>query len=212
MVYFLVYTSIFSPLIPITLIGINYKKFWNRTLLLFGAFTIMSFLTDLATITVVNGNNYFFLNIYALLEFALIGLLFLRIIKTRPTLNKLTFAGFYMLTLIIFLYNPYQFNDIGRAIEATYTISLSIIYFYSIYTNSESLFIEKSPLFWLVVGLFVYFSGSLFSFLLSNEILKQEIIMPDYSWAFHNMANIAKNVLFAVGFGLLKNDTSSGKQ
>lgn len=193
------------------MIGIRISQQSEKIFKLFTAITILSFLSDMATITIVNGNNYAFLNIYGFIEFLLIGAAFNQIFNAK-IIHRSFLTISVLVYLILFIQNPHEFNDLGRAIEASYTLVFSLGYFYTIYSKSLNLFIEKSPLFWLVAGLFVYFSGSLFSFLLSSEILDQKIISPEYSWTFHNMANIAKNLFFGVGFWLFTRKNVYGKK
>ncbi|HET9056058.1 MAG TPA: hypothetical protein VFN30_04340, partial [Chitinophagaceae bacterium] len=53
---------------------------------------------------------------------------------------------------------------------------------------------------WITTAVFLYFSFNLFLFIMANYILKKfsaEIGMT--VWGFHNINNIVKNILFAVG-------------
>ena len=53
--------------------------------------------------------------------------------------------------------------------------------------------------FWLNTAVYLYFAFTLFLFAITNYIMKN--IPPDVgliSWSFHNLNNIAKNILFAV--------------
>jgi uncharacterized membrane protein len=99
--------------------------------------------------------------------------------------------------------NPfYEFSTITLTIRCLIFITLSLLYFYKIYTVEEDIFKKKAAEFWYNVGILIYFSLAFFPFFLATEIMKG---WSDYPiWYVHNIGNILKNIIFALGLWMIQ--------
>ena len=202
----ILYGSIFSPVIPIVA-AILRRKALDRTSLLIFYLVLLSFTIDLVMMWVAmqKKTNIPLAHFYGLLEGALlIG--FFGLLTGLKKLTKVLLPAYVILYVAnsAFVESIYVFNAWSRSAEALLMIVLSVLAFHQFYTKEEDIFIEKSPQFWFVIGIFAYFSGALFSFLLSTDMLTQSPDVFYGSWVLHNLCNILKNVVFALGLWKLK--------
>ncbi|MGW8122639.1 hypothetical protein ACV07N_08250 [Roseivirga echinicomitans] len=189
--YFFVYSSVFSPLIPLFLL---LKRGYNRSLRIIILFIAASFLTDLTSAFLIRGNNYIFLHGYGLLEALILFWFFNTVIKNQKWIPFLAiaFSVFYLINSIWFEWGV--FNTIGRSVECLIMIFLSLRLFYQFFQLEEDIFIDRSPTFWITIGILVYFSGAFFTFTLSKYILTDVPL-----WVLHNISNVLKNIFLAIG-------------
>lgn len=190
------YSSVFSPILPLLFCW----KRLNRHEIVITGFILFSFSVDLVTTYLVRANIPF-LHVYGLGESLLLIYFFSLVLRTP---GKLSFWLIAVLFTILYVLDSWllewgQFNSYGRSGECVLIIVLSLLLFYQFYRDEDDIFIERSPLFWINVSLITYFSGALFSFLLSEKILSGP--MP---WILHNISNILKNVILAVALWRIK--------
>ncbi|RJE71861.1 hypothetical protein BGP76_07175 [Reichenbachiella sp. MSK19-1] len=74
-------------------------------------------------------------------------------------------------------------------------MGLCILYFLQVFQSDTEIFLENTPLFWIVIGFIFYTAGSFFLWLMSSEIVNN----PKYSMLIVHLGNILKNILFALG-------------
>ncbi|GHE74507.1 hypothetical protein [Roseivirga thermotolerans] len=189
--YIFIYSSVFSPLIPI---GIYLTQKHNDRFKVIMLFVFVSFASDLLSIYVVKGSNYLFLHAYGLVEAMLLFLFFYKVLENRRWIPFLAVCYGIYYTINSLLFEMGMFNTIGRSIECLLIIFLCLRLFYQFFHNEEDLFLEKSPLFWITVGLLTYFSGAFLTFVFSRYILVDEPL-----WILHNISNVLKNTFIAIG-------------
>lgn len=204
--YLIMYGSIASPLLPLMVLQLGDKQL-NHTLFIIKVLILLSFATDILMLTTaLNGiRNSPIVHFYGLMEGVLLIIFFSRLInigKERTTVLCSLYATLYVINSIIHE-NIFIFNSYARTFEALLMLCLCVVAFYNFYTKEEDIFIEKSPEFWIVIGILFYFSGAFFSFLFSTDILSKP---PErlYSWVLHNISNLLKNILFAIGLWRIK--------
>ena len=199
---FIRYSSVFSALIPLLFFirrAINLPLKWVLALVAF------SFSTDILMGSVLSGvNNVKIFHLYGLIE-ALIVVMFYYLILGERAWIKYMFLGFFICYAVdaIFI-EPDQFNAIGSSIEALMIIFLCLRVFYQFFNQEEETFLDRSPIFWINIAFLVYFSGALFSFILSSDILSQSRGRFYSSWVLNNVSNVMKNILLAVGLWRVK--------
>ncbi|KYG81689.1 hypothetical protein EV198_1896 [Roseivirga ehrenbergii] len=188
--YFFVYSSVFSPLIPLFFL---LRGRYNAPLRIIILFISLSFLTDLVSVFLF-GNNYTVLHLYGFLEALILFWFFNTVIKNQKWIPFLAiaFSVFYLINSIWFEWGV--FNTIGRSVECLIMIFLSLRLFYQFFKLEEDIFIDRSPIFWISIGVLVYFSGAFFTFTLSKYILTDAPL-----WILHNISNVLKNVFLAIG-------------
>ena len=195
----LIYFSVFSAIIPI-IIGIMALKktslaiYWVILIL-----SIVSFTSDsvgLIYFLIVSRSTFWVINIYQITEIILIGYFLYLYLEAKKVVLVITLLFLLYFLYHIFIINFNEFYGTTLAVHALVNILFCLLVFYQFYKSEQEIFIEQSPIFWMNIGLLTYFSGALFSFLLSIDILQ---IGSGYNWHFHNIANILKNILFAIG-------------
>lgn len=149
------------------------------------------------------GNNMPWFHTYVFVETILI-LMFLKSIY-RHKKKVIVILG---PTLLIFIpvytalfADVYSFNTTARIIQSLTLIILCLTFFYQLIQHENEIFIDRYAVFWCVVALLIYFSGSFFSFLLHQTILDKR---QSSIWIYHNVANTAKHLIFGLSFIFFK--------
>jgi hypothetical protein len=143
-------------------------------------------------------------HLYTLMEFSVLYFFFLSLIPLSAKKSIKIFSIGFALYLVV---NPFLFekltdyNSISRSLESLVLIVFCSMYFYKIYKDEEIEQLENQPEFWMVCGLLIYLTVSLFTHLLANYIVKspssRATIMA--SFAFANISNIIKNIAISIG-------------
>lgn len=189
--YVLWYFSIYSPLLSLWFVT---KKLdpYQRTITLLIA---ISFGADLISHYLIEGRNYWFLHIYGFLEAIILFYFFSQVVQRDKILVYLlavSYCAYYVINSFAWEFD--MFNTNARTTESVIMILLSILMLHQFYQNEDDIFIDRSPLFWIIIAILTYFAGAFFSFVLSKEIL----LGTQLSWRLHNFSNILKNLLFAI--------------
>lgn len=150
-----------------------------------------------------NKNNLPVLHIYTMVEFTCIMLFYQVIFKTY--IAKRWFGLLIAVFLAFCLLNATYiqdwkiFNTYPRTLESILVISASLYYYYKITRQTLYTQIEKSPVFWINTGFFIYFSGSFLLFTISNYILPYSFKFNMMVWQFHAFLSIVNNILIFIG-------------
>ena len=190
------YLSTFSSFLPLLIFRKADINDCNKFILIL---IITSLLSDVVMLLLLKQGvrNLLIAHIYGLLEIILLTLFFISSLRIRSNLMialSLLCALLYVIDSI-FLTGIGQFNGGARMVESFLFLTYSIIFYGMIYKNQEHTFIEKTQEFWFVSGIFIFFGGAFFSFVLGKLILTTST-----PWILHNVSNILKNLLFTVGF------------
>lgn len=199
-----------SLLVPL-LIYLSRIKYASRQVHIIGILIIVSGLCDLIGLilfhrsqsTVVLFNTYYAV-LFMLLTWFYYEVLF---INTRRIMIWIGLAVYLQSFILVtaFVQNFLQYQTLMWLITAVIMITYSIAYFfYSLSTITTSGYFGYS-LIWINIGVMIYFCLNLFLFLMGNYVLTK--LDPETSamiWSSHNINNIIKNVLFAVGIYFYK--------
>ena len=178
----------------------------SRQVHIIGALIIVSGVCDLIGLvlfsrsqsTVVLFNTYYAL-LFLLLNWFYYEALF---VNTRRMMVWIGLAVYLQSFILItaFVQNFFQYQTVMWLITAVIMIIYSIAYFfYSLSTITTSGYFGYS-LIWINIGVMIYFCLNLFLFIMGNYVLTR--LDPETSamiWSSHNVNNIIKNVLFAIG-------------
>lgn len=148
-------------------------------------------------------NNLPVLHIYTMVEFTTI-MLFYREVFRESIQGKwfiIVIGCFVSLCLlnVFYIQNWFVFNTYPRALQSLITIIACLYYYYKITHESLYTQIEKSPVFWINNGFFIYFSGSFLLFMLSNYILSMNREANMIVWMLHGFLSILLYVLISIG-------------
>jgi len=180
-------------------------KYLTHELVYVAAFLGLSLLGELvATVLSALGiNNLFVLHFYTMLEFSLIALFYQRFFGGYyprwfvPTL-LVVFIAFAVINLL-FIQSLSEFNTYARGLEGLLTIVLAMMCFYKMLMELESKRPEKHPVFWINAGYLFYFAGSLFLFILSNVVLKENKSFNFMFWGFHACLFALMHLFIGIG-------------
>jgi hypothetical protein len=103
-----------------------------------------------------------------------------------------------------------SFDSLPAVIECLILIAYSILYFYEELKDTTSLFLYTTSTFWIVVGIFLFFSGSFFIFIYAQN----NSHLPGFSTTFQVIMGISaliENILFLIAFIIAKNESKTIK-
>jgi hypothetical protein len=201
------YSSDISDMLPLLAWLITRKR--NDALNILGAYFLFSFPLKLITVWMATKsmNTHPFYHILAPLEFFFLYLYYCKVILINrngiwiPLVIILSFNILNSLWLQHFL----AFNSNAWSVNTLVLLFLALVYLYKLYVNIEDIKIEKHPGFIINAGFLFYFSGSIFTYILSAYILTQE--SGDFfanGWIIQSMANLSKNIVVSFGIWLAR--------
>lgn len=194
--------SAWSILAPIIVGAIGYRAFSFNIRFLFLFICLTGVLELISGILMhYQMNNLLLFHIHVYLEFIFITLIFFFVYDSvlwRAV--SLIFLGIFLVYSIInnvFYEGLEIFNSRQRYVEGLMLIVMCAGYFISLMRRPIHRYLEKQPMFWLVSGWLIYFAGTLYLFLFSNELMAEEKFQ---FWEVHSVLNIGLNTIYVVAF------------
>lgn len=172
-------TSTFISLLLAGLVFVRWRRL-DKTQYFLGILVIFAAVIEIFAriLAAARTNNLPLLHIYTYFEFILLYIIFsFHIVPLRNKTLKwfsIILFGILVGTDAILRHKLFKFNDISRSVETLIIISFCITYFYALLKNLPNRYLERTPMFWINVGLLLYFSSSLFIFIFSNYVLNIE--------------------------------------
>jgi hypothetical protein len=80
-----------------------------------------------------------------------------------------------------------------------------VLYFHQQLDAPNVTFIYKTPWFWVVTGLLMYFSGGFLILLFTSTLMFQDGLLIRGLWNLQDLLLVIKNLLVAIGFLYIKN-------
>lgn len=198
------YASIISILLPLILLLMSETSFRVVTSGLLLSILLISLFSDIALaievakdIETATTVNTYFAGLFVLL------ILFYRSLISDKRGWLTAFVVIYILTLSInsLFFQPLtDFQGYTRAVEGVLLITCTIWLFASMIEKLPVPDIRWYGLFWINTAILYYFSFDLLLFVFSDFVF--ENLTPQEGrvfWVFHNVNNIVKNFLFALG-------------
>jgi hypothetical protein len=194
--------SIGSVLFPLALYLFRVGQA-SKALHLIGVLTFVSALSDITGYFLfARGQSTVVLfNVYYILTFLLLTWFYYEIYATRN--GKMTIISGLVVYVIAFavvsFYQSFlQYQTLMWTITGMTMIIYSISYF--LYLFSTPSMMSNYGLLWINSGVLLYFSLNLFMFVMSSYVLtKLDSEISLLIWSFHNVNNIMKNILLALG-------------
>jgi hypothetical protein len=189
------------------------KRNIPATVKLIGVLLFISGLADLLSTILIEFkiNPNLVITLYVILQFVLLSLFY----RSAYNLNSLkrTAIIFVIVFLIFAGINLFGFQGITGFNSNLFTISSIVFVFYAMVLFYRLIYelpviqIQEFFLFWFNCAIFIYFGFNLFIFISVNQILISQNDQILASWAFHNIMNIIKNVIFTIGIiAILRNN------
>jgi hypothetical protein len=202
--------SIISVLLPLIFYLVKMKT-TSRTVHKVGGVIVLSAVSDALGFYFFKGgqSTVFLFNTYYLALFLFLAWFYSGILTTRAGRNTVMAGLFgYILSFILitaFVQGYDEYQTFMWTITGVIIIVFSISYFLSVF--SAQLPMENYGLLWINSGILFYFSFNLFLFVMSSYVLTK--LAPELSmliWSFHNINNIIKNLLLALGISLFRKE------
>jgi hypothetical protein len=194
----------FSVLLPIIAGLITYRQ----QQLIFKAlvfFFVFSGGVDLITnyLWFYHLSNLIYLNFYNLIQTIVYIALFLPLVlKKRKTAFTISIIIVWVLIFVastIYLKGLYQYNTFFIVSECIPLIFIAAVLL--LRTTSNPIFrLRSNGLFWIGMGLLIYFSLSLAVFVIVDIEIRNNVTSLNGLWIIHSIVNIAANGLYAVAF------------
>ncbi len=164
-------------------------------------YIIYSFLSDVIH-TRLLGGKYAFLgsSLFTIGELIIISYYFYTVIKA-PILKKCILAASSIITIYLFVIfiqsDKKNFDSFSASLESITFIIFCLLYFYEQINRQDQYFIYSSPNFFIVLGIMIYMSGTLFLFVMANNFSEGE---RNRYWVINDVSNIITNVSFSIAF------------
>jgi hypothetical protein len=196
----------FSSLLPVfAYFAIsNNRRIWQLLVIFF--YCIISLTTDrlIGSSFVKDNHNaeYLILTIFTIIELALFSYFIvscLSMTKLRRTIIALN-ACFITFTIISYLGGAKN-DSLFASVECILVIIFCIFYFYEQLVSPTEVFLYSSYSFWVIVGFFLYLSGTLFLFIYAVSLPRNESVN---FWYINGIFSLLKNICFTIAFLLKK--------
>jgi hypothetical protein len=181
-----------------TFIGVKNFRYQDRDLRSLSLFLILSALTELVAIALFfyKINNFPVLHVFTLIEFGFLSFLY------SEHIHKLIPRNFIFTLVIVFtvfsvvnslfLQSLFTFNTYARGIEFLIILFYAIVHIYLLNTENSGTLLHM-PMFWITLGIILYYASSFFAVLMVNLILPQMNLV----WALHNVFLLLHYLFFA---------------
>jgi hypothetical protein len=149
------------------------------------------------------------LRLHLFFEYSLITIFLYNIIKTRngKLILKLLYPLFFIYNIFDYLKNGNEvFGDIPTVFEFLLFIIFIILYFFESMQNQFEQPIYKSSIFWICVGLFVYFSGNFFYIVLVENSKNANEFVRNQLKIIYSIVSMIKNLI--LGFAIFNDNIS----
>jgi hypothetical protein len=145
------------------------------------------------------GSNLFLLPIDTMVEFGLLAYLYRQALRPMAVGRWLpgVVAAFSLASLLAYVEPDHlvRFNTVQRLAESLLVLGLVLLYFYKVIHDLVIIHLEREPMFWISVGLLLYFSGNVFIFVSSNYVIQHSTALSMKLWNIHAL-------LYMVLYGL----------
>lgn len=141
--------------------------------------------------------------IHSALEFLAVMYLFKGVLDKRPKWFFITFLGLFILIyyLSIDFYSMYPvfvFKGINKGFITLFVLICSFMWIREIFDKKEILKLYQESNFYLVMGLFFYYSTTVSLFVLSSFLYVNELYMYDY-WLVNIIASLILRIVISIG-------------
>lgn len=202
--------SAISIVMPLAMYLLRMKNAAKRIHIV-GAIIIGSAVCDLISIFLVKdqSSTVILFNTYYALLFFLLTWFYYEVLfsNTRRVIVWIGLAIYLQSFLLITIYvqSFFEYQTLMWVITAIIMIIYSISYFFYSFSTISASHIFTYSFIWINIGVMIYFCLNLFLFIIGNHVLtKMEPHISSLIWSSHNVNNIIKNILFAIGIYFYK--------
>ncbi|HET9057062.1 MAG TPA: hypothetical protein VFN30_09480 [Chitinophagaceae bacterium] len=199
----LIYISYFSACIPLFLILSHFRKLKEPIIALLSILIFVAACSDLISYILIQRHKSSMpvVNIYFIAQFLLLSYIFSLLLSSRKLIYVIT--ALYLIVYLLFILELEHVNNFQsglRTIEDIVILTYCVLYYRQLMETLPAENIWQYSPFWITTAVFFYFGSNLFLFIMGNDVFKNLPIKNAMTvWGFHNVNNIVKNILVAVG-------------
>lgn len=210
MYYVLLYITLITGLFPI-IVFIGKAKYKNKQnnyvfplILLIALSSIYEYIASI----VLKLSVIPWYQIHSLLEFLTLYYLFKQQIEQRPKRFFIHFLGLFLLIYVysfFFLEQDSAFlaKSINKSFLTLFVIWCSFLWVKQVFDQKKIISLYKESSFYVVMGLFFYYSTTISVFMLSNYIFNSHSYFNDY-WLVNITANLILRILLLISIWKMK--------
>lgn len=199
-------------LLPISLFFTK-KKWKNIDILTIGIYGLVAFIylyVDVVSLPVKYQKLYVFS--YTAIEYLFFSIILWLNINNKGFKQLIIFlSAAFIIFQILFYYlvsRVDRLDSIPVGIETILVFIYIFFFFYEAFKNPKTDFIYNHPCFWIAIGILIYLGGAFFFYILANHMAQAEV---DKYWDITYVAEILKNVLFAISMFLFSSKLKENK-
>lgn len=187
------YIDTVAPLLALLFFIRPYPKLAKELRYIFW-FIVVQFITNLIAKlceTVFFVPNYTLYAINIILSFIILSILFFKL--NIPLIRRIfpVTSGIFVATTVISLANGdgiSAYNSIVSAFASFIITAYCLIYFYwRLVKDTTTPGLTDKAFFWIIIGIFTYYTGSFFIFISYNYLIAKEFNSIGILWRFHNL-------------------------
>jgi hypothetical protein len=200
---YLAYVSVILVFIATLVAVARFKRLGPALRCLAGLLVFETFIELLSRAMLALGHpNLFLLPIDTLVEFGLLAWMYRRVFWPSAVSRWLPAVVVVFSLVSLFSYtrpdNLLHFNAVQRFAESFLVLGLVLLYFYKVIRELVIIQLEQEPMFWVSVGVLLYFSGNVFIFVSSNYVIQHSETLSLRLWNIHGLLYMVLNSLYAV--------------
>lgn len=198
------YITLFIGIIPLLILLIKRKAFaFNTPIVPFIWLTALATLYEFIGSVVLQINTAYWFQLYSLLELIALYYFFYKLFSSSHKKTLLVFASILMLTYgLSFLFWNENSKFISKAINKTpltlFVCFFSFVWFKNLFEKAKIVNPWRDPTYCFVSGLAMYYSTTLFLFLLSSFFFVSKSYFYDY-WLVNIMAAFILRTFLIMG-------------
>jgi hypothetical protein len=186
------YIDIGAPLIALLFFIKPFKRLSRELLYIFSFVCVQFIANTLATVLEqFRVPNYSVYVVNIILSFIILSLLFHRVIDTA--IHKFIAVATVLFTVcaIISVSNGDgidSYNSVLSAVASFLITFYCLVFFYrKLVSDTTRAGLTESSFFWIIIGVFTYYTGSFFIFISYKYLIAQESNVIGILWRFHNL-------------------------
>jgi hypothetical protein len=149
-------------------------------------------------------NSNYWILCYKILAFISIHYFYYRILEGKYVKVFLLFISIFLLLFFYTFYlwgkiDFFNFNAYFNSLQTIIVLTFSVLWFIKIFTHLELESLSRSPEFYFIAGLILYYSGTIFLFLLSGTIFKFDKANFQSFWMLNIILNLTLRSLLIIG-------------